>query len=96
MSAEQAVYTHDGYPANLTAAASDALEWLELVKRENSEFSLEGNGYNRLCDCIRFLRENLAGSMPEAYLPKPRVYGDAVSVIVGSSPAKIEAAQNEN
>lgn len=52
----------DGEPADLQAAALDALEWLELIKRLNDagrwKFS-ERDSRKKLDRCIALLREHI-------------------------------------
>jgi hypothetical protein len=59
---EQAAWTAEGEPANLAAAAADALQWLDLFSRcevRNRVLKLDRENRKRLTGCMSVLKEQL-------------------------------------
>lgn len=77
-----AIY-HDGIPANLTAAAADALEWLRWVQAPRRSAENE----RRLAEAIRLLTEFLPEAEPVFVESAGALGGDGL--IVADLAAKV-------
>jgi hypothetical protein len=76
----------EGEPANLPAAALDALEWLEWLRKhlaQNHAGVVYDEHRRRLALATDCLREHLAPCLPETYERAP---SGAVCAVVTSSP----------
>lgn len=80
MMIEKARYTHDGYPANLAAAAYDAAEWLEALNAMSGLFEAEDHA--SLARCLTALRRELRPCLPSEHEPKPMRFPGVVAEII--------------